>query len=185
MWVMVGAIATVVTVFLGFGIFAYQQWFNVPQIAYEVLPPYRLPSPLSDRQVAIVVVSNIGAARATGLRITIRTSGPVQGLEINSTEEVVANEWQNQTSLTITMPRLVQDNQASFTLLVSSQLLPIERVDVVFDQGIGTERKVQVVYPSSFALPGFLLLLAAGFVLVGVEETLSARRRARRTEREP
>jgi len=65
----VGLIAPIVTV----SIVAYNTWYNVPVMTYEILPAY----PVSQQEQAVaLIVRNEGAASATDVRIVIRGSGP-------------------------------------------------------------------------------------------------------------
>jgi len=138
----IGAMASI-AVILGFIITTYNTWYNIPKVTYQILPSYRLPPPLNEESVTIVIIRNEGLAKATGLTISISTSGSIEGLKVDSIEKVNITTPYN-TTLIMEMPRLIQGNQASFTLLVSTESDPITQLDVVYDQGNGIKAGSQV-----------------------------------------
>lgn len=173
LWRKAVPVVAIIALVLGLSYFAYDRWIDVPYVTYEVLPSYRLPPPLDEKRVVIVTISNSGLARATEVRISIRTTGPVEGLEIDSGDEVLPGQWQNRTTLTITMPRLVQGNQVSITILVSSKSAPVEDVQILFDQGMGSQKTSSESWldfmVKLFAIPGAVFMIA---IVIAVLETL-------------
>jgi hypothetical protein len=168
-WVKIGVIATIISILLGAIYFLYDRFYIVPNVTYSILPSYRLPAPLNDRQLVIIVINNVGGRKATGLRASIKTSGPVQALQVESPEQTSYDEWQNKTSLVILAPRLANGAQILLTMLVSTKESPITSIEIVHDDGVGTESMIgaaralggEVVNVSSvfFFLPIFVALI--------------------------
>jgi hypothetical protein len=66
----------------------------------------------------------------------------VQALQVESPEQTSCDEWQNKTSLVILAPRLANGAQILLTMLVSTKESPVTSIEIVHDDGVGTESMI-------------------------------------------
>jgi hypothetical protein len=169
----VGLIAPIVTA----SIVAYNTWYNVPVMTYEILPAY----PVSQQEQAVaLIVRNEGAASATDMRIVIRGSGQISLLSTQIQEECKITT-QNST-LVVTLPRFPRGTQISLFLKVQAVgESPITSVYISSLQGIGG-RHSSTGTPDAFSTAKDLLAVLGGiFILVIIYSVASAGRRKRET----
>jgi len=118
------------------GIFAYNTWYNVPDVTYELLPAY----PVSDEeQVVALIVRNEGMASATDVRIVVYGKGNATVLPSGVPQEYNVTVQNGATILT--MPRLPPADKVSFYIRIyTRESTPVSSIYVGFSQGIGKER---------------------------------------------
>jgi len=161
-----------------FGTFAYNTWYNIPIVTYELLPAYPA-SPTE--QVAGVIVRNEGRKGATDVRIVIEGSGQISILPTRIQEE--SKQTTQDSKAIITLPRLPQGAQISVFLKVQTQApSPITDVYVSFVEGIGTRRTA-----TQDPFSGIRDLLAAigGFIIFVLAVSAVSARIKKRTKAGP
>ena len=118
-------------------IFAYNTWYNIPVLTFEVLPAYPV-SP--SEQIVAVIVRNEGRASATDVRIFIQANGEISVLPTVIQEETKIAS-QNATAIVATLPRLPPGAQISLYLKIqTSANPPVSNVYVSSLQGLGSTR---------------------------------------------
>lgn len=151
----------------GFVTFAYNQWYNIPKVTYQIFPSYMLPSPLNGSQVEYIFIQNSGAASATNLIISVVTSGPIVSEAMNTFEQWQLMEpWQNQTRFKFSQPRLARGDYITITLIISTkESEPISNVYIVYDQGMAVKEEVA---QTPWILITLILVVVIIILIIGI-----------------
>lgn len=176
-------------VIVSVSIFAYNTWYNVPILTYEVLPAYPV---TADEKIVAVIVRNEGRAGATDVRIVMQTTGDAAVLPTRLQEDArIAS--QNSTNVVLTLTRLPSNAQVSLFLKVKTlSESPIADVYVSSLQGVGSKRSpvathdpliaLVLVARDVFAGIGFVLMVV---IIVGTAISSRKKRRQQAKQQAP
>ncbi len=153
----ISALGIVLGLIFGGFTFAYNEWYDVPKLTYESLTSY----PLSSGETIIpIIIRNEGREKATGVRITIYTSGEIQSVQQKTPEELKLKVENNM--LIANLDRMVDKSQITFYLRVKTlSQAPIDDILIASDQGSGSihERERTTTNTNQFYFSTIIIIL--------------------------